>query len=109
MRSLKEGAVGGQQHETQHTWKEGWPPSKLEEVSIPRKRLVNTFPQQPEHTPASTTPVPILGNSPINKSLSDEGILGSGVFYAVHSKAIQKGPTGQASELQLGVDSVSQM
>jgi hypothetical protein len=35
--------------------------------------------------PVSTIPVPTLGNSPINMLLSDEGILGSGVFYAVHS------------------------
>jgi hypothetical protein len=44
---------------------------------------------------------PLLGNGAVNTFLwqqintQNRGTLGSGVFCAVHAKAIQRGPTGK--------------
>jgi hypothetical protein len=46
------------------------------------------LPWQPKHTPASTISRPSLGNSPLNTSLNNRGILGSGVFYVLYAEAI---------------------
>jgi hypothetical protein len=46
------------------------------------------FSWQPKHAPASKIPGPSLGNSPLNMSLNNTGILGSNIFYAVHIKII---------------------
>jgi hypothetical protein len=59
-----------------------------EKLSIAREQPVNTFPQQPKHASASTICGPSLGNSPLNMSLSNRGILGSTVFCAVHAEVM---------------------
>jgi hypothetical protein len=61
-----------------------------ENTSIARQRPVNIFPQQPQHAPASTIPGQLLGNSPLNTSVNDRGIIGSSVLCSVRNNAIYR-------------------
>jgi hypothetical protein len=70
----------------------------LQKASVSRQRPVNTVPRQPKHAPAPTFPGPSLGNSPLNTSRNNGGILGSGVFYAVRAEAIWRGRKRKPSE-----------
>jgi hypothetical protein len=48
----------------------------MEATANARQWPVNTFPWQPNYAPVSTIPITLLGNSTLNKSLNNGGILG---------------------------------
>jgi hypothetical protein len=54
-----------------------------------------------KHALAPTIPAPSLGNGPLNTSHKNRGIVVNGVFCVVCAKAIQLGPTGQASQFRV--------
>jgi hypothetical protein len=59
-----------------------------EKSSIARQQAVNTFAWQTKQVTTSTIPRPSLGNSLLNMSHSNGGILGSSILCVVHIKAI---------------------
>jgi hypothetical protein len=50
--------------------------------------MANMFPQQPKHSPTATAPGPSLGNSLLNISLNNGGILGNGVLLSAHAGVV---------------------